>query len=360
LGGIQSLQPSLTEILEVYIRNRLPEEHRGKPIVVCVCLGGEVREDVRPQLRAFFEKHSSSTVSFEEWHGDRLAKLIQESFLREELLPVGARSSLRKSLALLDEPRSSFAHFAALIRSLAVTQGASEEEKVTAIRQMSLCLRILFAWCREAGNTEAAFLAGEFTLLHGWPIFRELVSKQKKTTEAVQVAFLSIYDAYQEICGDFIKGYLIPHANKLHGLSTAVRGSCSLDVNLKLFDLVGRVGVTGLWAFWTATRVAEDRVEERLQFLEQAARLGHTAKAMIANNPTLLLPATEDQAIDVAIVLLLLALDEENANDMRNWLREILNRADFALRSHGQYPCTLGEYSELITHPKRMMSTERR
>jgi hypothetical protein len=353
LGGIQALQPSLTEILEVYIRNRLPEEHRGKPIVVCVCLGGEVREEVRPQLKAFFEKHSSSTVSFEEWHGDRLAKLIQENFLREELLPVGARSSLRKSLALLDEPASSFAHFAALVRSLAGTQGATEAAQITTIRQMSLCLRILFAWCRDAGNTEAAFLAGEFTLLHGWTIFKEFAGKQTKAAEAVRMAFLSIYDAYQEICSDLMKGCVLPHVTKLHGLSTAVRGSCSLDVNLKLFDLVGRLGVTGLWAFWTATRAAEDQAETGAQLLDQTSRLGNAAKAMIVNNPILLLPATEDQAIDVAIVLFLLALAEDNANDIRTWLREVLHRSSFAFRTHGHYPCTLRAYGELLAHPKR-------
>src|SRR5690606_27639438 len=33
--------------------------------------------------------------------------------------------------------------------------------------------------------------------------------------------------------------------------------SGSLDVNLKLFDLLGRVGVTGLWTHWTATRTSE-------------------------------------------------------------------------------------------------------
>lgn len=352
-GDAQALRPSLIAILEPYVRNRLPMEHRGKPIVVCVCLGGDVREEVRPDLVAFTEKHSSSTVSFEEWNGHKLATLIEASFLREELLPADARSSLRKALALLDEPGSSFAHFAALIRSLTGTQGANEAAQVTAIRQMRLCLGILFAWCRDAGNTEAAFLAGELTLLHGWTIFREFEGKETKDAEAVRIAFLSIYGAYQEICSDFIKGSMLPHVSKLHGLSTAVRGSCSLDVNLKLFDLVGRLGVTGLWALWTATRVPEDQAEERAQFLEQAARLGHAAKAMIESNPILLLPATEDQTIDVAIVLLLLAVDEGNFADMRSWLRKMLQRAAFTLRSHGHYPCTLGAYRELIEHPKR-------
>jgi hypothetical protein len=359
-GDVQALRPSLIAILEIYVRNRLPTEHRGKPIVVCVCLGGDVREEVRPDLVAFIENHSSDTVSFEEWNGDKLALHIQATFLREELLPIGARSSLRKSIALLDEPGSSFFHFAALIQSLAATPEANEAARVRAIRQMSLCLRILFAWCRDARNTEAAFLAGEFTLLHGWTIFRKFAEEGTKAAEAVRTAFLSIYDAYQEICGDFIKDYVLPHVTKLHGLSTAVMGSCSLDVNLKLFDLLGRVGVTGCWEYWTAMRVPEDQVDKRSHLLEQAARLGQVAKAMITNNPTLLLPATEDHAIDVAIVLLLWVLAGDNTDDMRAWLRKILHRASFTLRSHGKYPCMLRDYGELLAHPKRQDDDYRR
>jgi len=158
-GDVQALRSSLISILEVYIRNRLPVEHRDKPIVVCICLGGEVREEVRPDLVAFIEKHKSAAISFEEWNGDKLATLIQSALLREELLPQGARSNLRKALALLDEPQSSFAHFRALIQSLAIPHDSPAVAQVTTIRQMSLCLRILFAWCRDAGNTEAAFLA---------------------------------------------------------------------------------------------------------------------------------------------------------------------------------------------------------
>jgi hypothetical protein len=283
-----------------------------------------------------------------------LTALIQEHFLREELLPAGARSNLRKSLALLDEPESSFSHFAALIRSLAVKRDATEETQVTAIRQMSLCLWILFAWCRDAGNIEAAFLAGELTLLHGWTIFRNFAGKQSKAAEAVLIALLSIYEAYQEISGGFIKEYVLPHVTKLHGLSTAVNGSCGLDVNLKLFDLISRVAITGLWQLWTAARMPDDQIEEKAQLLEQAARLARAAKAIIANNPTLLLPATEDQAIDVAIVLLLLLmLAGGDSDNMRAWLREMLHRAHFALRTYGQYPCILRAYGELLELPKR-------
>jgi hypothetical protein len=359
-GEAQALRPSLNAIVGPYIRNRLPVEHRDKPIVVCVCLGGDVREEVRPDLVAYFESQQTDVVSFEEWNGDRLAKEIQRHLLREELLPEGARSSLRKALALLDQPGSSFGHFNALVRSLAPAPDAAEAAMATAIRQMGICLRILFAWCRDARNTEAAYLAGEVTLLYGWTIFKRFAAKETKAALAVRDAFLSIYDAYQEICGEFLRTDVLPHAATLHGLSTAVRGSGSLDVNLKLFDLLGRVGVTGLWTHWTATRASEEQAEARAALLTEARALRQALKAMVANNPALFLPATEDQSIDLAIALLFLATDGAELDEVRNWLRELFGRSAFALRSHGHYPCTLREYSELLEHPRRRDEEYRR
>lgn len=359
-GNAQALRASLNAILGPYVRNRLPVEHRGKRIVVCVCLGGDVREEVRPDLVAYFEEQQTDLISFAEWNGDKLAKEIQRSFLREELLPQGARSNLRKALALLDQPESAFGHFAALVRSLIPAPDTAQAAKVTAIRQLSLCLRILFAWCRDTGNTEAAYRAGELTLLQGWTIFKEFAAEETKAAESVRDAFLSIYDAYQEICGNFLRSVVVPYADTPHGLSTAVRGSCSLDVNLRLFDVLGRVGVTGLWTHWTASRTSDEQGAERSALLEEARALRQVLKAMVANNPILLSPATEDQSIDLGIAFLFLATDRAEDAHLSDWLQGIFGRTAFALRSHGHYPCTFRVYGELLEHPRRRDEEYRR
>lgn len=57
--SVQSLRPSLNEILDAYIPNRLPAEHHGKDIVICIGIGGDVQEQVRPQLTGFIEKNTT-------------------------------------------------------------------------------------------------------------------------------------------------------------------------------------------------------------------------------------------------------------------------------------------------------------
>lgn len=351
-NDLQSLRPSLNEILDSYIPNRLPPEHRGKPIVVCICLGGDVQEQMRPPLKGFIDSNSRDNLTFEEWNGDKLAALIESSFLREDLLPEGARSSLRKSLALLDEPASSYDHFAVLVRSLATTKASRKLAKLTALRQMALCLWILFVWCRDAGNTEAAYLSAELALLHGWKIAKAHLRQRTRTGRAFQMAFLSLYMAYEQIYSEFLSTQVLLHVGKRHALSAAVRG-CDLDVNLKMFDLAGRVGVAGLWAHWLAMRVGKDQVELRERALSQERLYSESVKAMVANNRVLFHPIKDDQAIDVALVLALLALDAGSADDIRRWLDGLLQHATFTYHAHLKYPSTLRAYSDLLAHPKR-------
>jgi len=350
---VQSVRQSLNEILDAYISTRLPNEHRSKDIVICICCGGDILEPVRPALEGFIQQNTKGSISFEEWNGDKLASLIQTNFLREDLLPEGARSHLRKSLAMIDEPESSYTHFAALIRSLSAVDALSDEKRVTAIRQMSLCLWILFAWTRDAANMEAAYLSGELTLLHAWSIASLYAGQKKKVPEAIEGAFSSIFSAYQQISTMFLAQNVFPHVRKLHALSTAVRGSCSLDVNLKLFDLLGRLALDGIWAHWEAQRFPPGEAERKQRMMDIAHTYMSAIKDLISNNPALVLPIKDGQSIDISIAVWLLAIDSNNQNDISNWLSEILERARFAYSTHGQYPCILNSYVELLTHPKR-------
>src|SRR6185437_3927639 len=111
-GTPQGLRSSLNEILDVYLQNRLAARYRSLKIVICVAFGGDMQEQLREQFEAFASKNSSERVSFAEWNGDKIAGLLLDGILREELLPRPLRSSFRKAVAMVDEPDVSYHHFA--------------------------------------------------------------------------------------------------------------------------------------------------------------------------------------------------------------------------------------------------------
>lgn len=349
---LQALRPSLNEILDAYIPHRLPVEHNNKDIVICLCFGGDIQEQVRLQVEGYIRQNKKEHITFEEWNGDKLAALIQSYFLCEDLLPPDARSQLRKSLALLDEPDASYQHFSRLLRSLSSLENIKAKNKLTVIRQINICLWILFAWARDAGNIESAYLSSELALLYSWEIAKLNFSEKTKTAYAIQSAFNSIVIVYQQISLQYINN-ILPHVQKRHSLSAAVNSSNYLDVNLKLFDVLGRLAMGGIWVYWLAQRVGEDKDEDRKKLLTKLKSYLDGVKQLIVNNPTLFLPIKDDQAIDISIALWLLIIDRNNHSDIKIWLSEIVNRATFTHQIHGQYPCILNSYSELLEHPQR-------
>jgi hypothetical protein len=131
-----------------------------------------------------------------------------------------------------------------------------------------------------------------------------------------------------------------------------VRGSTGLDVNLKLFDLLGRLGSDGIWAYWGAMRCSEEEAELKEERLREARMYTETVKALVSNNAAVLLPVKDDQAIDILITASLLSIDSNNNGFITGWLGEMLERARFSYESNGKYPCVLHAYGDLLEHPK--------
>jgi hypothetical protein len=349
--SIQSLRPSINEILDSYIPNRIPKEHKNKEIVICLCFGGEIQEQVRNSVQGFIESNKRENITFEEWNGDKLASHILSEFLQEDLLPEDARPLLRKSLALLNEPESSYQNFSQLIKRFSSTNFTKDKDRLKAIRQINICLWILFAWSRDAGNIESAYLASEISLLHGWEIAKYHFIKKTKTAEEIQMALFSILHVHLQITTEFTNKNIIPHSIKKYALSVAVQSSCALDVNLKLFDVLGRLAMCGIWALWNKFTVDNSEVIDELNRYIQS--ISNAIKQLIPNNPSLLLPIKDSQAIDISIALWFLSVDDNNHEFTYEWLSEIVDRASFSHQIQSQYPCNLNDYSELLEHPQR-------
>ena len=350
-GSPQSVRPSLDEILDVYIGTWLPVEHRHKKISICICVGGDIREEVRAQLRGYIAGHSNDQIAFEEWNGDKIASLIEAHFLREELLPKAAQSHLRKALAFIDEPDTSFKHFAILIDSALSEEISSPAKRVRTIRQLSICLWILFAWAREHGNLESPYHSAERLLLRLWTIVRDYANKKSATARTIVSTYVSVLDTYLVVGAEYFAKCLLPHATKLHGLTSQARGATSLDANLTLFELAGRAALHGLWLRWYAQGLP-DGAEGRDDIFKTSSMYAAALRELVDKNPVLLLPIKDDQCIDIALVTSLLLSTDHDAT-ARFWLSSIVDRAVFAYRLHKPYPCVLSSYQELLDHPQR-------
>lgn len=353
-GSVQALRPSLDDILDTYIPTHLPVEHKDKPIEICLCFGGNIKENVRLSVTTYTDKHTTENIKFSEWNGEKLANYIEGYLLREELLPDNCRPLLRKSLALLDEPQASYGHFSRLIRTISNVDHKKQVDTLTAIRQLYISLWILYAWCRDQDNLESAYLASEIAALHAWDISKPHFGKNKKLDREILETLTAILNLHIQITSDFVETKILPYTDKLHALSSGVAPSCAVDVNLKLFDILGRIALSGIWSYLFLLRI--ENSEENSELISNARnrykKIQDALLQLLVNNPVLFSPYKDDQAIDITIAAWFLSLDGNQHSNLNSWLSNMMDNAYHLLSIKGCYPCNLQNYYELIDHPK--------
>ncbi len=236
--GQQAVRPSLNEVLDDYIPNRIPPHLSDLPIVVCVCMGGEMRENVRAQWSGFCRMNEKATVHFAEWNGDRLADLILSGVLRAELIEGEGREMFQKALAMIDHPDVAYRHFSSLLNVI-FTKPKNQSERTRQLRKAYLCLWILFVWARDAGNLDAAYRVSELVLLRSWP-HCDMTRLRKGSTQQERLAhFDQVLKLHIIIANLLLVEKIGPFAEKRYALSMAVNSRNAVDINISLFETLG-------------------------------------------------------------------------------------------------------------------------
>ncbi|HHX8750181.1 TPA: hypothetical protein ACVPFL_002355 [Morganella morganii] len=350
----QALRPSLDEIQDSFIPSRLPPEHRDKKIIICLCFGGDISSGIRQEVSGYERRNTRDNISFEEWNGDKLSEFIQQYLLKEELLPSSSQALLRKSLALLEEPESSSKHFFLLIDRM-LSNATDADSIASSITRINVCLWVLFSWCRDGQNLEAAYLSSERALLLAWDKVKESYTEKNKLSKS----FNSILETYQQITDYYVDKRIIPYVEFEYALSHAVRSPCSIDVNIKLFDVLGRLSVKGLWILDSLSKsyienppIDGDNEEQKKLSLHLRG-ITKSISLLVVNNPILLSPYKDSQAIDIALTLTLLSNNSELDEFVRDWLSQMVNWCIFSFESNGMYPTVHESYENLLEHRKQ-------
>lgn len=343
----QSLRPSLNHIRDTFISSRVPPEYKDKPIVICLCFGGQVSSIIRQEVTGYMENNSYGRISFEEWNGDKIADLILDNMFREELLPRQWQSNLRKSLALLEEPKISSEHFNALVRLILEDDDA--KKIVKSLIQLNLVLWVLFSWCRDEENLEAAYMSAEYSLLLAWDSAKKF---PRKTT--VKSAFENLLKTYHTISDAYLEKSIFPFVDKKHAISKLVSAPCSISINLKLFDILGRLAIKGQWLLHELSeRYKQDEDQEYSELEKSLRKIKWAISQLVINNPLLLSPYKDEQAIELAMALHLLYQDSRDDGFAESWLDALVERVTFSYMTNGMSPTNLYSYEQLLDHSNK-------
>jgi hypothetical protein len=345
-GTLQAVRPSLGEVIDDYIPNRVPQQYRRLPIAVCVCMGGEIQEGIRSTWSGFTLKNTTDNLSFREWNGDRLANLILSGVLKQELLGPDHRSHFQKAIALVSEPEESYANFRALLDALMEDLDPGPAG-TTSLRQMLICLWILVGNGFDAENLDAPYRACELALLHSWDAYRRCPARSKpRRAERLEI-FDHVLSLYLSVGQKLLVEKIGPHASHLHALSASVRSRSALDVTLSLFETLGRIALLGQWHHAIACRSEGD---DQADHLAKRDELLNLAIATINNNPALLAPIRDDHHIEIGMLMLLAQISGRLEN-VDGYLLEVASRLAYRYVRRSHWVTCLQDYRRLARHP---------
>ncbi len=351
----QALRPSLNEIVDVYIKRHVLQVHRTLPICIVICLGGEVDQAIEQNVLEVTKHLTTDRIKFKIWNGDFLANMLLGGVLREKALPKTWQSDFRKSLALVDEPDASYRHFCRLLSSVFNKCDSTKRARLTAIRQINVAVWTLYVWARQADNIEVAYLASERAMLVSWQLIKDSLIGKSKLVRQLNDSFERLNSLHKIIANDYISTYVGPRSHLDYGLSAAVPSQSSLDINLRLFDIVGRIGSHGLWLLHelqTLEYSQKTEVGKVESTRKQLDNLIITLTSTLSKNPVLQTPIKDRQVIDINIACLFLHYVGQ-CQVVQWWIKEITNTTQFAYFTHCAYPCIHEEYRDLMYHPIR-------
>ena len=346
-NSLNAVRPSLNEIKDVYLSQRVDSSHRDLPKKIVLCCGGVLKQNVDALWKGYTEPNGQpEQPEYDLWTGDKLALLIEEYFLDEYLFPSENQSLMRKALALLDQNEQEPVFFYQLVDQILFESGLptsksqrSHAKHLKALRLVNLCLGVVAKWSLDVGNTRPALLCAERALLRTWDFLRDLDFLGK---EPVKEAYGQLYLQYLAAAHAY--------AERIQPLCIMRDGLANLKFHaevevleypLRTFEAIGFLSTLGMNRALAFDATGWKVHEESAHFVSL------TLAELIKNNPAAITPLYDGHSIEVALGLLLLFKTNLIAEALA-WLHALWDRVVFAYHFNDHVPVLSDSYEDLL------------
>lgn len=341
-----SVRQSLDEILDAFINTRLSEKDRERDIIIHCVIGGSLLDTVSTHYHGYTKNEETDKLKFELWDSGKLAQLANDYFFNERLLVTPNRVYLNKGLSMIDEPSICAKYFKKFVLSsfeLIDKKPSTIPHITSAIR---LAYSIIVSWAKDADNYQSARLCGEIAILFCWDQIRKVTNK-KSIFKKSQCYLDSIILQYLSTNDEFLDKKIIPLVDKPLAISSLVQSYLYLDVNLKLFDLLGQIALQGVWYIYLLNSNPTDNDQIIIGRMDL---LASTIVRLISNNPCLYTPITDAQTIEISMAIFFLKYIPGMKENIHNWLIDVQNLQEFALGSNNIFTTCRSQYADLLSY----------
>lgn len=331
--GIQAVRPSLNEVLDVYLRTHVQPIHEQLRKKIVLAATGDMKQEVQANWDGYCSENATK-ATFEFWGGDHIASLIEQYMLNENIFGSEARGDLRKSIALaaeIDYDQRDLHRLFRRILALDKEGGLfdatkSSRDLVKALQNVNLTAQIYTRWAEDEKNLKQGLIASERAMLWSW---HRIQLEDSKNRPRYYEKFSELWRSYTQAAHRYFDK-LQHHFYVRDGLSGYCRENA--EFALVVFEQIGLIATIGLSQILIATD------QDGLKFnLDNANVIADGLARLIANNPVSGSPRLDGNAIDVTLGLLLLTATD-HMDQARDWLEQLVTRADYTFKLKRNFP----------------------
>jgi hypothetical protein len=338
------LRPTLNEVLDVFIPTHLAAEYRPLRKVIVVATTGGFKQDMQLNWAGYEERYKS-IASFQQWPGERVAGLLEEHLLNENLFADEDRSDLRKALALSGDRDYAFGDFLRLLRrQLGLQDDGSltdpplaNDKLLKAVRRVSLAAQICAYWARADGDSRQAIWVIERALLWVWHRVQLMPQSGRRPFHAAIAEMWSSYllaaTHYLEVMKD--------HFSVKDGMSGYARENA--EYSLVIFEHIGLLSSVGLSQVMVTTNDEKQMAIQRAN----ADIVAGLLVALIRNHTAAASPRLDRNVVEINLALVLL-ITTNRRKEAQDWLRDMVFRLHFCFQRKRMFPIGSDSLDDLV------------
>lgn len=349
-GGNQALEPSLREMISVYIRNSISPAHKKLPIVIVIAHNG-INEAAIQQNWAAFQKDYPK-YRFDIWQLETLVSMVYDSMLNEKVFSESARELLRKVIVNLFNPEYDLSDYSSLLDDIlaheAKRTNTSIKDVLKRLHKIKLILAIVFNYCKREEDSMLAIKAGELALLKVWHRYWQ---SGILSDPPLIGGFISLLFEKNQI-NQFYLSRILPICGTEDGFGKFC--SSPITYNSVAYTHFGQIALCGLESLMLQALFGKESPELRdiLDSYTKAAANG--LLRMFENNEIITIPDTDDRMIEINLAFTLLYL-LDRGEDIQKMIEEYLEsiaEATVLMKAFPEYGNSLEKVIENRVNPE--------
>ncbi|KQW51202.1 MULTISPECIES: hypothetical protein [unclassified Roseateles] len=330
--GSQSIQHSLDDLVQVYVRANIPPEHKKLPRKAMVVTNGEFLSSVQQNMTGLFESLKERyDLDVSAVNNSVLAAWTVDHLFDEHILPVERRMLFRRMLANVSQPDLCISIgrqlIDGLVADLPVTEGSKGSQKkrtLLALRGVRAVLSALTLRGAAEENVLAPYRLSEYAVLAVWsrlhaelagavlPANAKEFARLVRETMTIALRYHERLDGYYRTQDAF--AYVLPH---------------NLFLSQRIFEEAGRLGFQGCFWAW------QSRASDKSLGLHWA--YANKLVCLLQTHSGLQFPAFDHQATDIHHGLLLLSITGY-MDEAKNWVNALCQRFSVARAKKELWP----------------------